>query len=216
MLEYSGGVSMRIAVFGATGGTGREIVRQALDAGIEINALVRDPAKLPGFEDTMSVVKGDILDSSVVSEVIRGTGAVLSAIGASNLGPTTLYSRSIEHIIAGMEHHGVRRIVCVGAVGIDTGTDRNIPLIGRLIIRLVLQNVLLDMRAMQERLAETDLDWTVMWPPRLNNGPLTGEYRTEIDRAVRTGRVISRSDLAHYMIHHIEADENPRKVAIAY
>ena len=208
---------MRIAVFGGTGGTGRQIIEQALELGMEVRALLRTPGKLTIRDERLEVIEGSALDGPAVSETIRGTQAVLSALGTDRLGKTTIYSDSIARIIQGMTEHEVKRILCVGAVGMEPGKSANMPLFGNFIINLLLKHTLRDMYAMQRKLEETDLSWTMMWPPRLSDGPLLGVYRVVANQALKKGSVISRADLAHFIVRHIDDAEYFRsKVAIAY
>lgn len=207
---------MKIAVFGGSGGTGREIIRQALGIGVEVKALLRRPESVDFRHEKLEIIKGDATDGDAVSSVIRGTDAVLSALGAGSLGPTTVYSETIMHIINGMKNHNVSRLLCVGAVGMEPGRDPNMPFLGRLVSNLFLKKVFADMYLMQQRLSETDLEWTMMWPPMLTDRKMTGEYRVHVGAAVPKGSKISRADLAHYMVHHIEESPPPQKVAIAY
>lgn len=208
---------MKIAVFGGSGGTGTNVLRQSLERDYEINALIRSPEKLELRQPGLNVIKGDVMDSSAVASTISGSDAVVSTLGAAGLGKTTLYSESIRNIIQGMNVHGVRRLLCVSAVGVDPRPDTNIPLLGRLITKLLLKNVFADMLRMEQHIETTDLEWTIMWPPMLTAGALTGNYRTSPGRALPKGSKISRADLAHFMVTNIEnPDYYRQKVTIAY
>ncbi|MBT3271590.1 MAG: NAD(P)H-binding protein [Spirochaetales bacterium] len=207
---------MKIAVFGGTGGTGIEIISQALNKGIEVHALMRDPDKFGASHEKLTIIKGDVLNPEAAAEAIKGTDAVLSALGTKALGPTAFYAKSIGNIIQGMKQHEVKRILCVGAIGMEPGKDPNIPLSSVLIMKLVLKNVLADMYVMLQSLAKTELEWTMMLPPRLTDGNLVGSCRTEAEGAVHKGKAISRADLAYYMINHIEGSNHPQKIALAY
>ena len=204
-------------MFGGSGKTGSSIIKQALDKDYEVSALLRSPEKLVLRHEKLSIVEGDVLDPAVVPTVIKGSDAVLSALGVSGLGNTTLYSDSIRNVVRGMTEHGVKRILCIAAAGVEPGPDPNIPFLGRLIMNLFLKKVYADMYRMQQHLEDTDLEWTVMWPPMLTLGELTGSYRTALGKALCKGSKISRADLAHFMVHNIE---NPayykQKVAVAY
>ena len=206
---------MKICVFGGSGRTGRHVIIQALEQDFEVNALLRNPAKLDLQHDKLRIARGDVFDSDAVSAAVEGCNAVLSALGASSLGKTDLYSKSMEIIVSGMKAHNVKRLLCIAAVGVER--DPNIPLLGRLIMKLALGNIFADMQRMQQEIEASDLDWTILWPPMLTDGKLSAEYRTDIDRALPKGSKISRADLAHFMIQIIgNAAYFKRKVAIAY
>ena len=73
-----------------------------------------------------------------------------------------------------------------------------------------------DLARMEDVLRNSDLDWTVIRPPRLTGKPLTGTYRTAYGRNIRRGLFISRADVAHYMLHALTAPETVRQtVSIA-
>lgn len=208
---------MTIAVFGSTGFTGGKIVELALAEGFEVKALVRDPQKIPSTRNQLEVIVGDARNRSDVAKVVKGADAVLSALGTDHLGATTIYSESITHIISCMEEAGVKRLLCVGAVGQDPERSANMPIIGKLFINLVLKKTLEDMYKMQRALEASDLHWTLVLPPRLSNGPMTGEYRLANDQALKKGRVISRADVAHFMVGNIDnLDYSCTRTAIAY
>ena len=206
---------MHIAVLGATGGTGTQFVNQAIEAGHTISALVRNPKRLAVTGNHVRIVEGDMLKAVDVRQTVSGADAVVSAIGADTLGPTTAYSESAKILVESMAAEGVRRIITVAAVGTNRN-DPNIMLLGRLVMGLVLRNVLADMKRMEEILESSDLQWTVMWPPRLTDGPKTGKYRTAVDCAVKRGSRVSRADVAHAMLMSI-TDESTfgRRIALA-
>ena len=208
---------MNITVIGGTGSTGTKIIELAIEKGIDVKTLVRSPEKIAIGNDDLKVIQGDARDAAAVAAAIEGSEVVLSGLGADGLGETTIYSDSIVHIIAGMKKHGVKRLLCIGAVGQDPDRSGEMPFLGKLVINLLLKKTLADMYKMQQALEASDLDWTMMWPPRLNDGPVTGKYRVANDKALKKGSVISRADLAHFMINNIsETAYYRRRTSIAY
>ncbi len=110
---------MRIAVFGASGRTGRPLVEQALARGHEVRALVRDPSKLQVKHERFVVIQGDVLDAAKFEETVTGTDAVLSALGQTKTSsPKDVQTRGTENIVAAMEKHGVRRLVSLTGAGV--------------------------------------------------------------------------------------------------
>jgi putative NADH-flavin reductase len=206
---------MKICVFGGSGRTGKLLIAQALEQDFEVTGLLRNPGKLDLRHAKLNIIRGDVFDPEAVSTAIQGCHAVLSALGASSLGKTDLYSKSMKNIVSGMEANSVKRLLCIAAVGIER--DPGIPLLGRLIMGLVLGNILADMQRMQQEIESSYLEWTILWPPMLTNGQMSGKYRIEIGRAVPKGSRISRADLAHFMVRNIDnAAYFKKKVAIAY
>ena len=188
---------MRLTVFGATGGIGSEVVRQALGAGHEVVAVVRDPARLavPGGRG-LGVVTADVMDPAQIGPAVKGADAVVSALGPRPGGPVTVLTDGTRSILAAMEHAGVRRLVAVSASGffIEPGE----PFINRVIAKPLLQRILregmVDTRRMEAEIRASGTDWTVIRPPRLTSRPARGRYRREIDRNV--GMSIARADVA--------------------
>jgi len=196
---------MKIVVFGATGGTGRQVVMQALEFGHEVTAIVRNPEAVDIRHEQLEVVRGDVLNLSSFSPWIIGKDAVLSALGVNHRKPTTVYSEGTENIVKAMEGAGVRRLIGLSSAGLVVPADT--PLLQRLVIRLVIQPMYKyayeDMARMEAMVRKSGLDWTVIRPPRLTNGSKTGTYRTALNKPLLKAQGISRADLADYMMKSI-------------
>lgn len=195
----------RVVVFGATGGTGQQLVEQALAAGHAVTAVARRPEAITKAHPRLAVRRGDVHDAASVEAAVVGQDVVLSALGATSRQPTTICRDGVAHMLAAMERHGVRRILCVSATGLGDGATLSLPL--RLFMRHVLQPLLRhpydDLRAMEARLQASALDWTIVRPPRLTHGPRTGNYRSAI--GVLPGATwIARADLADFMLKHVD------------
>lgn len=204
---------MKLIVFGASGGVGKEVVRQALDAGHQVTAYVRDSNKLPIQHTSLTIIQGDGLDENAVQEAIKGHEAVISCIGSRGTGATTLMSDVTRHVIAGMQEHGVARISYVASAGIHSELK---GVMGFLLSR-ILKNVLDDHRRAYELLAGSKLHWTVARPLQLTDGPWTGQYR-QADAAIpKGGQKISRADTAHFLLTAVtESGYDGKSVALAY
>ncbi|MBO0835887.1 MAG: SDR family oxidoreductase [Actinobacteria bacterium] len=211
---------MRLTVFGATGGTGTQLVQQALAAGHEVSAVVRDPARLAiPTHPRLRVVTADIMDPASIRPAVTGADVVLTAAGPRNTGPTTVITDSVRSISAAMQAAGVRRLVALsGSIVADNGDGLFLRyLLKPLARRTFLRNVCADMRQAEASLADSGLDWTIVRPPALTDGPATGHYRTAVDRNLPRGFRVSRADLAAYMLSLVgETAAVRRHVAIAY
>ncbi|UQA59644.1 NAD(P)-dependent oxidoreductase [Polyangium aurulentum] len=207
---------MKVVVFGATGPTGREVVTQALDAGHAVRAFARNPAAVGAWAPGLEVVQGDVLDPNAVRAAVGGMDAVLSALGTGwNLEPTTVLSEGTGLILDAMTSLGVKRILCVTSAGLLD--DPNAPFVFRVFIRRRLRHVHEDLRRLEERLRASDREWTIVRPPRLLDGPRTGRYRIEVDKPVRHGHQINRTDVADFMLRELGARQFVgRAVTIAY
>ena len=191
-------LGMHITVFGANGATGKHVVEQALAAGHRVRAVVRDPKSIDGSHERLEVVRGDVMDASTLD--VAGE-AVVSCIGARTRKAGDVASRSTQNILAAMKRAGVKRVVVISAapLGLPEGAFQRVAFA---ILWTFLREVYDDLRRMESFLHESDADWTITRPPRLTDGPLTGTYRTAIDRNV--GSAISRADLAREMLRSLE------------
>ncbi|MED4780479.1 SDR family oxidoreductase [Brevibacillus choshinensis] len=197
---------MKLIVFGGTGGTGRQVVVQALEEGHEVSVVVRRPEMFELCHDKLKVVKGDVLMPATFIQAMSGMDAVLSALGVSHRNPTSIYSAGTGNLMEAMQATGVPRLVCLSSAGLDEPADS--PLLQRLVIRFVIQRMYKhayeDMVRMEEAVrASSGITWTIVRPPRLTNGPRTEAYRTAVNKPLLRAKGISRADLANFMIKSI-------------
>ncbi|GHF61398.1 NAD(P)H-binding protein [Streptomyces sp. NRRL_ISP-5395] len=211
---------MRITVFGATGGIGQEVVGQALAAGHEVTAVVRDLDRLPASLDRAAlhaVVRLD--DPAAVRAAVAGRDAVLSGLGSRGRKANGVAERLTGRIVSAMEAEGVRRLLVVSAspVGPEPADD---PLVDRLMRRAigaVLAELYADLARMEAALARSATDWTSVRPPKLTDGARTGVYRKVVGGTPRSGRSISRADVAHAMLALIDDPAAVKQgVGVAY
>ena len=203
---------MKIVIFGASGGTGRELVAQALGQGHHVTAQVRSPEKLADLEHPQLVVmRGDVLDQADVDRAVEGQEAVLCAIGAG-AERTTLREDGTRHIVTAMETTGLKRLVCLSSLGV--GDSRaNLPFFTKhVIVGVFLRHAFADHERQEAVVRDSSLDWVIVRPPHLKDGPRTGEYRhgfTPTDRAIKGE--ISRADVADFMLHQLTDDSYIRQ-----
>jgi putative NADH-flavin reductase len=197
---------MKIIVFGATGGTGKEIVRQAIEQGHTVTAFVRDASSLTAQEN-LKIVQGNVFDQVAVAAAIDGQRAVLSALGARTLKRENILSRAIPNILAGMEEHYVHRIIVLGAAGAYYPAGKYQTGWYKLFLGLakatVLRNPFADQAAQERLLAQSGMDFTIVRPPRLNNKTEAGEVRVLPDGLPSGGLQISRADVADFMLQQL-------------
>ncbi len=197
---------MKIIVFGATGGTGREIIRQATEQGHTVSAFVRSREALADYPD-VRIFQGDVFDPATVSEAIRGHRAVFSALGPRTLKKSRLLARAVPIIVAGMQQHYVSRLIVLGASGAQPGYGKYQNGFSRMALWLIAHTILrhpfADQAAQERFLAASDIDYTIVRPPRLTNGPHTRNYRVVPDALPPGGHRISRADTAHFMLQQL-------------
>jgi putative NADH-flavin reductase len=198
---------MKVTVFGATGGTGRELVRQGLEQGHDVVAHVRDQSRIADVEhENLRVVCGDVLDEMSVEDGVAGQDAVMCAIGTGP-GRTTLREHGTRNIISAMEQAGVRRLVCQSSLGVGDSRG-NIPFFTKyVVIGIFLRHAFADHERQEAVVRESALDWIIVRPPHLKDGPRTGVYRhgfVTTDRSI--AGYISRADVADFMVKQLSDD----------
>ncbi|MGP4008688.1 NAD(P)-dependent oxidoreductase [Streptomyces sp. 4N124] len=193
---------MNLTVFGATGGIGQEIVRQALTAGHQVTAVVRDPARLPVAGAGLEVFRADLTDPEALRPAVSGRDAVLSGLGARSRKDAGVAARLTRAVLRAMEAEGTRRLLVVSAAPLGPAPERDGPLdrAVRGLVSAILKDVYDDLREMEAELARSAVDWTSVRPPRLQDKPLTGRYRTVVGGTPAKGRFIGRADVAHAML----------------
>jgi putative NADH-flavin reductase len=194
---------MKLTIFGGTGGTGRCLTEQAIAAGHDITVVVRDPGRLAiAVGQRLRIVTADVMDPAAIGPAVAGADAVLSALGPHGSGPTTVSQDSVRSIISAMREAGVRRLLTVsGSVVTDAGEGPVMRyLLKPLVRRTFLRHVCADMRGAENEVRQSQLDWTIMRPPRLTAGAASGTYRTATGRNLPRGFTVSRADLAACML----------------
>jgi putative NADH-flavin reductase len=198
------------------GGTGRLVVEQALAAGLTVTAVVRDPARLRlAPRDGLRVVVATFADRPAVLSAVAGADAVVDALGGSGSGPTTVRVDASRVIVPAMHEAGVRRLVVVSASGAHTtGDGLLVRLLVKPLLGYVLRHAFADMRAMEEIVRASGLDWTIVLPPRLTDGPRTGRFRSRVGANVRGSFSITRADLADAVLRAVR-DDRLRQAALS-
>lgn len=196
---------MRLLVFGASGRTGQEVVRQAAARGFQVTAFVRQPGKLRNAPDSVSIVSGNVADADAVSAAVRGHDAVVSALGVGTpLKHDADVIAGIDHIVRAMEAHDVRRLIYVSFIGVRESRHA-VGFILRYIAPIPLRHEISDHEVKEGLVRKSQLDWTIVRPPKLTTGPRTGTFRT--GESIRTSApvpVLSRADLADFIVRELE------------
>lgn len=194
----------KLVVLGATGGTGLEIVRQAVEHGHAVTALVRSPQRLEPYQDRVVVRQGDLLNRGQLKQAIEGHDAVVSGFGPRwpiSKNEANLLERFASALTGAMLDAGVSRVVVESVAFLFK--DSVVPPV-YLLGRMFFPGVVADASAMERIFAESELDWTMVRPPELTNKPFTGKYRVREDHLPRFGVTISRADVADFMLKAVE------------
>ena len=206
---------MKLAVFGASGRTGRPLVEQALARGHEVRALVRDPAKLPLQHERLVLVRGDAMNAADVASTVAGTDAVLSVLGQTKGSPKDLQTVATRHMVAAMKAHGAGRIISLTGAGVRDPQDKPKPVdrVFGLLLAVAARDVLRDANAHAEVLRGSGLDYTLVRGPRLTEGPRTGVYRVGYV-GKDSGTQASRADVADFMLRQLDDDSWVRRAPV--
>jgi putative NADH-flavin reductase len=195
---------MRVAVFGATGGIGRHVVDQLLDAGHQVTALVRTPAKLTITHPDLTVVSGELSDTTAVEQVLNGADAVISALGpmlkrSATGAPVTEGTRNI---VAAMQTHGVTRFIGLATPSLADPSDGRHWKLTMLPIgaKLGMPNALRELKGMTEAVTTSDLDYTIARITNPTNKPATGRIRSGFLGHDKVGSAMSRADIAAFLV----------------
>lgn len=210
---------MRILIVGASGATGRELVTQALARGHQVTALVRRPERFRLGHAHLTVVPGDVLDPAAVGAAVAGQEAALSVLGHKRwMHPTRILSSGTANLLAAMQHHGVRRLVCVTSLGVGDSWWRMGLYYTLFVLPVILQFYFWDKLRQERKVRASDLDWTIVRPGALTNGRPRGTWRAGagIGNPLWTVR-IARADVARFLLDEVAAREHLRQtVAVAW
>jgi uncharacterized protein YbjT (DUF2867 family) len=207
---------MKLTVFGATGGIGGHMVRQALEQGHAVTAVVRDRARLevPDQPGLQVVTVAGLTGSGPLEPALAGSDAALSGVGPHSLKDAGVATAATRGILGALEATGVRRFVAVSAMPVGPIPDSERFLTRRIaypLIRLAFRKVYDDLAAMEADIRRSGTEWTVVRPPRLTDKPLSGRYRLAYGANVPNGGFASRADVAHAMLALLD---DPKAVGV--
>ncbi len=197
------GKSLRLAIFGATGGTGLALTRQALEKGHAVRVLVRNPNRMTLTHQNMRVVLGNVLDRESVTKTLLGSDAALVCLGQRNLLKNTrVVSEGTRLIMDVMRSMGLKRLVFESAFGVGESLEQA-SFWQRAVFATLLRAPYADKNIIEPELVKSGLDWTILRPTALTNGPLTGKVEIAAGLRPKTFRV-SREDVAAAMLEAME------------
>ncbi|HTV82864.1 MAG TPA: SDR family oxidoreductase [Acidobacteriaceae bacterium] len=203
------GKTMRLFILGATGGTGRQLVDEALKRGHQVTALVRSPQKMGAPREALTVIGGNVLSAEALAGAMAGHDAVLSTLGPPGPRRNTITSEGARATVEAMQAAGVQRLLIVGVAVLfeDAGW------LAWVLRRTLLRNVAADSAEMERVVRGSALEWTIVRPPRLTNGPRTEGYGVADDHlpAGATG-MVSRADVACFLLDEAERPAHVRRV----
>jgi putative NADH-flavin reductase len=220
---------MKLTIVAATGGIGAQALEQAVAAGHEVTAVVRNPAKLSTH---VRAVTADLAapDRVALESAMQRADAVLSGLGPRSPSDAGIASQGTRAIVQAMQATGARRLVVVSAAPVGTVASPGRPnppkhdpgdrFLTRYLfdplIKTVLRRHFADLAEMEHIVRDSGLDWTIVRPPRLTEKPRTGRYKTAFGQNPG-GSLISRADVADLMLYVLDQPKTFRQViGVAY
>jgi putative NADH-flavin reductase len=196
---------LRIALFGATGPTGKYLIEEALASGDQVLVYGRNASRIRLTDSNVTLVSGQIHDSAAVSKTLDGVDAVISALGPGFKSPPgTVIANGVKNIIVGMKKHGVKRLVQVSTASTPDHNDGAGKMrIIKFVSSLLAKNYYNDVTAAAKAIRESGLDWTIVRVPRLYDGPPTAHLRVGYYGRTSLAMKLSRGNLAKFVFNEL-------------
>lgn len=197
---------MKLLIIGASRGVGARLLEQSLDRGHQVTALARSPNEIKSESQNLRIIKGDIRDAEAVKAAVKGQDAVCIAIG---IGPTrkpvSVFSEGTKNVVEAMTVNSVGRLICVTGIGAGDSRNHGGFLYDCIIYPLLLKSIYEDKDIQESIIKESSLNWLIVRPGFLTDGPVTGKYRAITDlTGIKAGK-ISRSDVAHFILEQLDS-----------
>lgn len=199
---------MKIAIFGASGKTGIEVVKQALEKGFEVNAFVRNVNKLQITNSSLKLFTGDVLNPTTFSEVLNGVEAVVITLSG-------ILAGGIKNIIDEMKSKSVKKLILMSSYPMN-GTPEAMSYLKSAVMpdeKIQELTPIIDDKIEQEKLVkESGLNWTIVLPTFLKDGSKTEKYQILENAKFTVKNGITRSDVAHFIIRALTENMWDNKV----
>ena len=209
-------INMKIAIFGATGETGRQLVEQALAAGCQVVAYVRNPSKLNTKHENLTIVQGELADQAIIERAVSAADAVISVLGPRGGSKGKPITRGMQNIIEAMKKQGVRRLIISSTLSAKDPNDlpdfKAKALVN--LVKLTMHAAYEEIVSVADTVRKSDLDWTIVRLTTLNNNPKSGKVRVGYLGKGEVGLRISRADLAEFMLKQVQDTKYLRQAPV--
>ena len=197
---------MKLTIFGATGGTGKQVVEQAVAAGNHVVAYVRNPSKLEFIHKNLTIVEGELADQMMIEQAVSGVDAVISVLGPRSGSKDKPITRGMQNIIAAMNKYGVRRLIVSSTLSVKDPNDLPDFKAKFLVnfVKLTMRSAYEEIISVAEIVRKSDLDWTILRLTTLTNNPKSGGFRVGYLGKGEVGMRISRADLAEFILKQVQ------------
>jgi putative NADH-flavin reductase len=208
---------MKIAIFGSTGFVGKILINKAIAANYEVRTLARNPEKLEAIKDKLEIIKGSVFEPSSIEATLEGVEVVLSTIGPPPGKPCDpfLYEKAMKSIVSIMDKYGIKRYIHIGGAAHEGGTNESWPFnrqLLRLFLTLLSKNILVAKHLEWEVLKASDLDWTLVRPPRIANEKASGNISANEQKL--DSLKVSVEDLTDFILKQITSKDWIRKAPL--
>ncbi len=206
---------MNILIIGVTRGIGAQLLDQALAKNHRVTVVARDTTRIQKNDNHLRVLRGDILDADAVDSAVEGQHFVCITIGRGpTRKPVSLFSEGTKNVIAAMKRHSVSKLICVTGIGAGDSKGHGGFLYNKIINPLLLKTIYEDKEIQEALVRDAQLEWMIVRPGFLTNGPRTERYRALTDlQGVKAGK-ISRADVAHFILTQLDSMTHLRKTPL--
>ena len=198
---------MKLLIFGSTGGTGRQVIQQALKQGHLVTAFARNSAKLNIQHPNLQICQGDVMNLSSVEKAIQGQDAVICVLGAGKDMNSTVRSQGTKQIIQAMETAGIKRFICQSTLGAGDSWGSLNFFWKYIMFGFLLRKPFADHQQQEDYVKQSSLNWTIVRPGAFIEGTRTGNYRHGFSGTDKTSKLkISRADVADFILKQLIDD----------
>lgn len=210
-------MKQKIVIFGATGGTGKELVKQALKENYGVTAFVRSVQKLDISNPNLQVIQGDVLQYNDVLKAVENQDIVFCNLGMPSSDKSTLRADGTANIVNAMEEKGVQRFICQSSLGFGDSNEVLPWHMKNLIVPFILKDAFKDHELQESAIENSKLNWTIVRPGNMTNGKMTKNYKHGFKPTEKIKLKVSRADVAHFMLNQIDDEKYlHKKVGISY
>lgn len=210
-------MKQKIVIFGATGGTGQELVKQALAQNYTVTAFVRNPQKLKLRDENLQIIQGNVLNQLEVDNALRNQDAVFCNLGMPASDKSKLRTKGTSNIIKAMEKHSVSRLICQTSLGFGDSKEILPWHMKYIIVPFILKNAFIDHEEQEQKVEKSALDWTIVRPGNMTNGEKTEKFLENFDSDANVKLKISRADVAYFMLNQLGNNQYLHsKVGLSY
>lgn len=196
---------MKILIIGGSRGVGKALLESSISRGFDVTVLARYPEKIKSAGPQVCIIEGDVLNKDDLKEAIEGQDAVCSCIGVPiTFKPVSLFSTAAANLVEIMKNGKDQKLIAVTGIGAGDSKGHGGFLYDRLFKPIFLSTIYQDKDREEAIISSSGLNWLIVRPAGLTNGPQTGKYKVLDDLDGIVSKRISRLDVADFILNQIE------------